>query len=425
MSSTPQSTSEHVESVRNRRVAIVVLGDLGRSPRMQYHARSLADAGAEVDLVGYVDNDLFQGVEGHPRIRVHGLRRTSTSEFWRRHHVLFVLYSIVRVSRDTIQLMRTLLFGLNRPDTVLVQNPPSIPTLFVALAAARLRSARYVIDWHNYGYSMIALRLGQRHPAVGLHRWLERVCGRRADRHLCVSEAMRAQLSQRWGIADPVLLYDRPARGFAPTPPGQARELLARLREDLDLPSPPKPLAWVVCPTSWTLDEDLSPLLEIAAEATAEPLPDIAIIVTGQGPTRAQFERHAAGLRPSRLHLRTLWLPYRDYQSLLGAAHLGLCFHRSSSKVDLPMKVMDMFGAGLPVCALDYGPCLAEQVQHRVNGLVFTTAAELAAQLRELFSDFPHGTALLNQLRDGVGRCRQQPWDDSWREHAQDALLGN
>ena len=35
------------------RVAIVVLGDLGRSPRMQYHALALADAGAYVDLIGY------------------------------------------------------------------------------------------------------------------------------------------------------------------------------------------------------------------------------------------------------------------------------------------------------------------------------------------------------------------------------------
>lgn len=34
-------------------VSIVVLGDLGRSPRMQYHAKSFAKEGYEVDLVGY------------------------------------------------------------------------------------------------------------------------------------------------------------------------------------------------------------------------------------------------------------------------------------------------------------------------------------------------------------------------------------
>jgi len=34
-------------------VQVVVLGDIGRSPRMQYHALSIAKRGARVDLVGY------------------------------------------------------------------------------------------------------------------------------------------------------------------------------------------------------------------------------------------------------------------------------------------------------------------------------------------------------------------------------------
>ena len=36
-----------------RSVQVVVLGDIGRSPRMQYHAISLAKHGARVYLVGY------------------------------------------------------------------------------------------------------------------------------------------------------------------------------------------------------------------------------------------------------------------------------------------------------------------------------------------------------------------------------------
>ena len=34
-------------------VQVVVLGDLGRSPRMQYHALSIATHGGHVELVGY------------------------------------------------------------------------------------------------------------------------------------------------------------------------------------------------------------------------------------------------------------------------------------------------------------------------------------------------------------------------------------
>lgn len=38
---------------RRLMVQVVVLGDIGRSPRMRYHATSLADSGCTVDLIGY------------------------------------------------------------------------------------------------------------------------------------------------------------------------------------------------------------------------------------------------------------------------------------------------------------------------------------------------------------------------------------
>tara|TARA_Y100001960_G_scaffold326333_1_gene410395 strand:- start:856 stop:1566 length:711 start_codon:yes stop_codon:yes gene_type:complete len=234
---------------------------------------------------------------------------------------------------------------------------------------------------------------------------------------------MQSQLSRQWGIADPVLLYDRPAQGFEPTPPDEAAELLGRLRKELELPEEPKPLVWMVCPTSWTADEDMSLLLDVATRDYGDSMPDLAILITGKGPLRTAFERELESLPPSRIHLRTLWLAYREYQRLLGAANLGICLHRSSSKVDLPMKIVDMFGAGLPACALNYGPCLEELVQHRVNGLVFDGPAELNEQLCELFGRFPADTRLLDQLRQGVSRFREQSWDHTWQEKARTVLV--
>lgn len=41
------------------RVQIAVLGDIGRSPRIQYHALSIAKHGGMVDLVGYTGTVYF------------------------------------------------------------------------------------------------------------------------------------------------------------------------------------------------------------------------------------------------------------------------------------------------------------------------------------------------------------------------------
>jgi beta-1,4-mannosyltransferase len=39
-----------------KRAMVVVLGDIGHSPRMQYHARSLMEHGYHVDMIGYSGN---------------------------------------------------------------------------------------------------------------------------------------------------------------------------------------------------------------------------------------------------------------------------------------------------------------------------------------------------------------------------------
>lgn len=50
----PSRQVKHSPAARESvRVQVLVLGDIGRSPRMQYHALSIARHGGKVDLVGY------------------------------------------------------------------------------------------------------------------------------------------------------------------------------------------------------------------------------------------------------------------------------------------------------------------------------------------------------------------------------------
>ncbi len=58
---------------RGQHAVVLVLGDVGRSPRMQYHALSLAqaDPDMQVSLVGYRGERCIPAIEEHPRIHLY------------------------------------------------------------------------------------------------------------------------------------------------------------------------------------------------------------------------------------------------------------------------------------------------------------------------------------------------------------------
>lgn len=390
------------------RVAVVVLGDLARSPRMLNHAVSLAREGHVVDLVGFVETGLPSRVTADPEIRVWPLpsarpRRGSPSALGRPTGGTPAMAA--RAARLAGSLAATLLRRVPRPDLILVQSPPSVPTVPVALAAARLRGAGLVVDWHNLGWTILALRLGPGHPLVGLLQRWETGVGRRAGAHLCVSRCMAGRLREL-GVGESTVVRDRPAVGLRGPPSAEA-----------DWTGRPR----VVCPMGWTLDDDVGLLLEALGRydaAARGDLPSLEVVLSGTGPLRSEWEPRIAGLALKRVRLRTEFVPADDYPRLLGSARVGISVHRSSSGVDLPMKIVDMYGAGLPVLALDYGPCLEELVRDGEDSLLFRTAEELAAHLVGLFRGHPERTPLLDHLVRGVRSRAGETWHEGWRNEA-------
>jgi len=156
--------------------------------------------------------------------------------------------------------------------------------------------------------------------------------------------------------------------------------------------------ALVISSTSWTDDEDFGILIEALrtfeqkARANSQ-LPKLLMLVTGKGPLRQMYMERVIRLEREEkwqsVRCRSLWLEAADYPLLLGSADFGVSLHSSSSGLDLPMKVVDMFGCGLPVCALNFA-CLGELIKDGENGLIFSNASELSQQFERLLSGFPN-----------------------------------
>lgn len=412
------------------RAVVLALADLGRSARMQYHARAIAACGVDVDLVGYVGTPLPAAFTENPRITVHRIA-PSTLRLKHSSSLGYACVAVFDTLRLAFRLWRTLR-TLPPPGLVVAQNPPAFPTLAVSWFCLKKRNVRFVTDWHNLGYTVLRLRLGYLNPVVRLARWYERRDARRVDANLCVSRGLARFLETRFGVKEAFVLYDRPASAFVPLErlerEGCRQALFGRLGVRL------AGNGLIVCPTSWTEDEDFDVVIDAVvrleerirgweAAAPGRRFTDLVILVTGDGARRVQFERRFAGLPARRVQLRTRWLEPEEYPRVVGAADIGLCLHRSSSGLDIPMKIADLFGAGVPVCALDYGASLAERVRHGENGLLFSKSQQLADILFDLFEAPPSDRSGLERLRRGARKTSRVTWDEGWALEAKPVLL--
>lgn len=401
-------------------VQVVVLGDIGRSPRMQYHALSIASHGGKVDLIGYVDPaiDINPDVQAHRLINVVPI---PVFPFQTTNRLLFLLSAPFKVAFQIQGLYHALGYRTKAAKWMLVQNPPSIPTLLVAQFICFIRNTRLIVDWHNFGYSILALRLGPSHPLVRLSEWYEGYFTKGATAHFAVTNAMCRVLKEKWDI-EALPLHDRPAGHLQPLSETGRIDFLKTRPELQGQPVNLKRRSWrlIVSSTSWTPDEDFSVLLDAIVQYVAKrkgkpSLPRLWAVITGKGPLQAYYisriNRLIAEGKLDETIIATAWLSTEDYARLLGSADLGISLHTSSSGLDLPMKVVDMFGTGLPVAGWSKFEAWPELVKEGENGRGFDSADVLCQILEEVFDGDEKPLA---RLREGAMREQERRWDDEW-----------
>ncbi|KAM3958555.1 ALG1, chitobiosyldiphosphodolichol beta-mannosyltransferase [Aphomia sociella] len=428
-----------------KRVKVVVLGDFGRSPRMQYHALSLANSDLEVNIIAYLDSQPLSEILENPNITITKL-----------NHLVFdkgpkLLQYALKALWQSISLLLTL-FVTGKCDYLLCQNPPAIPTLPVCRFYCLVTRTRFVIDWHNYAYSIMALSLPEKHPLLRISTWIERYFGQSSNHNLCVTYAMKTDLLENWDVIATVL-YDRPPKIFHPITVKEKHDFFNKIsqqyplfgcsRQDkqnnfedvtstavthlvgTDVELKPDRPGILFSSTSWTPDEDFNILLEAlqvyeTTYSLTNRLPKLICVITGKGPMKQHYLNVLESKKWQHVSVVTPWLEAVYYPTMVASADLGVCLHTSSSGLDLPMKVVDMFGAGLPVSAFNF-KCLNELIEYGKNGYTFNTSDELSKQIVEWFEDFPNNkkqNIIAEKMKTELVKFQETRWEDNWNLRA-------
>ncbi|ETO21537.1 hypothetical protein RFI_15670 [Reticulomyxa filosa] len=470
-------------SSKNPSVAILVVGDVGRSPRMQRHTISCLQelpTKYEVHLVGFFDSSLMSDLTSemknkNTRLHCHPIWRFPLKPRQTPH---FLVYALCKILTEFISLHILLLNPKIIPNLhyMVLQNPPTIPVALIAKIVCMIRKCKFVIDWHNFGFSILNVKSssaqtnkskGKKNIIVEIYRNFERYIGGCADQHLCVSEAMRYFLVEQWHFpsSNMHVLYDRPTDLFLSKLTIEkkkqldqdlfqqlAKHLLVQHTDTSAISDLKGRDFWVITSTSWTPDEDISMLWsEHVLDTVHSKLADtrihhdkrrLVIFITGkdEGELKQEFEKNWRAIESKMTNVRVvlLWLErYELYVHLLRWCDIGLCFHRSSSGLDLPMKVVDMFGIGIPVIAYEFDEqnmrrvmkwhvddkntekhiqtALPELVSHGKHGLVFSNSSDLTQHLCTCFD--PTYLHTLNEFRQNIETdFRSKSWETDWRE---------
>ena len=207
---------------------------------MQFHTLSLVEQAKmkTVHVVAYHKTQPHASLLHNDKIKIHNIPQFDLPDQLKSiipKPLVLVLKAIFQV----LILLQILVF-LPRTKFILLQTPPSIPTFVVCKLVSLLKRSKLVIDWHNFGYTILALSVGGGSVGnlmVRAAEWYERMFGKFGDEHLCVTKAMKRELESNWGVKRAHVLYDRAPQFFQPhLSPEELHSLFVKLQDDFCAP---------------------------------------------------------------------------------------------------------------------------------------------------------------------------------------------
>ena len=404
-------------------VVIVVLGDLGHSPRMSYHAKSFKDLGYHVNLCGYLESSLPQFLYDPDNIEIYDIPVIK-----RKRYLPYLIFAFLKVINQIFYLTNLLknIIGDNT-RFVLIQNPPSLPILLIIGLIKKIwaPNVQIIIDWHNLNWSILNLKYqNENHPIIKLMKFYEKYCSLKfADFNITVTKALKNYLIEEFGLnSDKIMtVYDRPSHIFQPL--SSQNELKKILTNNESLFS--KDVNYnqlndriLITSTSFTPDEDfiiLVKCLKLMNEKLSGTNNRIIMIVTGKGPLQETFLKSINSYKWTNIVIKNVWLPISEYPNILKIADLGISLHVSSSGLDLPMKIVDLFGSGVPVVSMNY-PVIKELVNDDENGVILKDNKDeisMSDDILGLLFNKEEKDKYVN-IKNGALLESQRRWDDEW-----------
>ena len=411
-------------------VAILVLGDLNRSPRMLNHCVAISESFPninEISLIGYDSNDIRNDINSNPKIKRYNISKliNNLSNFLPRF--LFIFTSFFKILFQIFSIF-FILIRIPKFQFLILQNPPGIPSMFICWIVCKLRSAKFIIDWHNYGYTILKVN-NRPNFIVKIAEKYEKFFGKKSHMNFCVSQAEKRDLKKNFGI-DAICLPDKPLLGlFKFLTSEQAPELYKKYKELNTLLDKNRPIL-MISSTSWTPDEDFNMLLNslIKTEEILNKnnnLKKVLFLITGKGPMKENFMKKVNESNLKIFNVKSIWLDSDDYPKLLALCDLGICLHYSSSGIDLPMKVVDMFSACLPAAAIYY-PTIEELVKNEENGFTFRNEKELSKILKNAIEEISKNGKWekLEKFRKKLKKdLNEENWVAQWKNRVKKALI--